>query len=115
MRSHLKFAVIALFALPLLSHAAELAILRNGNSIRHERREVVGAVTRLYLSDSASGYIEIPSDQIERFEADNSPAPVIPALTKSPATQGSMSHMQAAATPAQVTLDAASLDLLVSG
>ena len=55
--------------------AADLAILRNGNSIRHERREVVGNVTRLYLSDTASGYIEIPSDQIERFEKDTAPPP----------------------------------------
>jgi len=56
--------------------AADLAILRNGNSIRHERRQVVGAVTRLYLGDSASGYIEIPTDQIERFEKDTAPDPV---------------------------------------
>jgi soluble lytic murein transglycosylase-like protein len=54
--------------------AADLAILRNGNSIRHERRQVVGAVTRLYLTDSGSGYIEIPTDQIERFEQDTTPA-----------------------------------------
>jgi hypothetical protein len=56
--------------------AADLAVLRNGNTIRHERREVVGAVTRLYLSDSASGYIEIPTDQIERFEKDIAPPPL---------------------------------------
>jgi hypothetical protein len=55
---------------------ADLAVLRNGNSIRHERREIVGAVTRLYLSDSSSGYIEIPTDQIERFERDTAPPPV---------------------------------------
>lgn len=57
------------------ARAADLAVLRNGNSIRHDRREVVGAVTRLYLSDSATGYIEIPTDQIERFERDTAPAP----------------------------------------
>jgi soluble lytic murein transglycosylase-like protein len=57
-------------------NAADLAVLRNGNSIRHERREVVGAVTRLYLSDSSSGYIEIPTDQIERFERDTAPPPL---------------------------------------
>jgi transglycosylase-like protein with SLT domain len=60
---------------------ADLAVLRNGNSIRHERREVVGAVTRLYLSDSSSGYIEIPTDQIERFEKDTAPPPVKPQST----------------------------------
>jgi soluble lytic murein transglycosylase-like protein len=58
------------------SLAADLAVLRNGNSIRHERREVLGAVTRLYLSSAGSGYIEIPTDQIERFEKDTAPAPV---------------------------------------
>jgi soluble lytic murein transglycosylase-like protein len=61
--------------------ASDLAILRNGNSIRSERHEVVGAVTRLYLSQSSSGYIEIPSDQIERFEKDTSPLPA-PANTQ---------------------------------
>jgi len=66
--------------------AADLAVLRNGNSIRHERREVVGAVTRLYLSDSVSGYIEIPTDQIERFEKDTAPP-----LAKTIASAGSRS------------------------
>jgi soluble lytic murein transglycosylase-like protein len=56
--------------------AADLAVLRNGNSIRNEHHEVVGSVTRLYLSDSSNGYIEIPTDQIERFEKDTSPPPV---------------------------------------
>jgi Transglycosylase SLT domain len=64
---------LVLVAAPL-ANASDLAILRNGNSIRHERRQVVGTVTRLYLSDSASGYIEIPTDQIERFETDTTPA-----------------------------------------
>lgn len=57
-----------------LANAADLAILRNGNSIRHERRQVIGSVTRLYLNASDSGYIEIPTDQIERFETATSPA-----------------------------------------
>ena len=61
---------------PIAARAADLAVLRNGNSIRHERREIVGAVTRLYLSDSSSGYIEIPTDQIERFEKDTAPPPL---------------------------------------
>jgi len=58
-----------------VAHGADLAVLRNGNSIRHERRQVIGSVTRLYLNASDSGYIEIPTSQIERFERDTSPAP----------------------------------------
>jgi len=69
-------AVLALITATTMANAADLAVLRNGNSIRHERREVVGTVTRLYLSDTSSGYIEIPTDQIERFERDTAPPPV---------------------------------------
>jgi len=58
------------------SLAADVAVLRNGNSIRHERREVLGSVTRLYMSSVSNGYIEIPTDQIERFERDTAPPPV---------------------------------------
>jgi len=66
---------VALVATCATAGAADLAILRNGNSIRHERRQIAGAITRLYLSDSSSGYIEIPTDQIERFERDTAPPP----------------------------------------
>lgn len=58
-----------------VSAAADLAVLRNGNSIRHERKEVLGAVTRLYLGASSDGYIEIPTDQIDHYERDTAPAP----------------------------------------
>jgi transglycosylase-like protein with SLT domain len=70
------FQIVLLVALCGASLAADLAVLHNGNSIRHERREVVGAVTRLYLSSSSSGYVEIPTDQIDHFEKDTTPAPV---------------------------------------
>ena len=73
----------ALAASSVCAHGADLAVLRNGNSIRHERRQIVGAVTRLYLSESSSGYIEIPTDQIERFEIDTAPPPVAAAPPKS--------------------------------
>jgi hypothetical protein len=101
-----------------LANAADLAILRNGNSIRHERRQVVGPVTRLYLSDSASGYIEIPTDQIERFEADTTlgiskaatPERLNPAL-KSPFPPGTAQT----ANQQQALVDRRSLDEMVSG
>lgn len=77
MKSNLQFVLaITLVASFTTANAADLAVLRNGNTIRHERREIVGAVTRLYLSDSSSGYIEVPTTQIERFEKDTAPPPV---------------------------------------
>jgi soluble lytic murein transglycosylase-like protein len=54
--------------------ASDLAVLHNGFSIRHERREVAGSVTRLYPSANANSYIDIPTDQIDHFEKDLSPA-----------------------------------------
>ena len=49
---------------------SDLALLRNGFSIRHERREVVGSVTRLYLSRDSNGYVDVPTLEIDRFEKD---------------------------------------------
>ncbi|MBZ5706318.1 MAG: lytic transglycosylase domain-containing protein [Acidobacteriia bacterium] len=61
----LVFVLAAVSAL-----ASDLAVLHNGFSIRHERREVVGSVTRLYPSASSDSYVDIPTDQIDHFEKD---------------------------------------------
>ena len=75
-RKKLGFA-LGLLLLALPSMGADLAVLHNGFSIRHERRETMGPVTRLYLGGD-KGYVDIANDQIERFEKDLSPA-VVPA------------------------------------
>jgi hypothetical protein len=73
---------LLLLALPALG--ADLAILHNGFSIPHERREVMGSITRLYLG-TGKDYVDIASSQIERFEKDQSPVvvptPVPPAAS----------------------------------
>ena len=58
---------------------SELAILHNGFSIRHEKSEIVGTVTRLYLGTDRTGYVDIPTAEIERFEKDLAPPIKIPA------------------------------------
>ncbi len=56
--------------------ATDLAVLHNGFSIRHERREVRGHITRLYLTAADSDYVDVPTDQIEHFEKDlSAPTP----------------------------------------
>src|SRR5271166_5845132 len=68
MRRYIPLGMIAMFALQL--HAAELANLRNGFSLRHEHHEVIGETTRLYMStDPAGGYVDVPTAEIESFEA----------------------------------------------
>jgi len=49
--------------------ASDLAVLRNGFSIRHERRQVLGGVTRLFVSADGSSFVDVPTAEIEHFEA----------------------------------------------
>jgi soluble lytic murein transglycosylase-like protein len=111
---NLKFgAAILLVASGAFSSATDLAVLRNGNSIRHERHQTVGAVTRLYLSDSASGYLEIPTDQIERFEVDN--APQVPASLSANPAQPNLPNTSSLDTRGQRIVDRQKLDQMVNG
>jgi hypothetical protein len=67
-RFRLAAAVIfAVTALPCFG--GEVAVLKNGFSIRHERREVVGDVTRLYVTADGSSFVDVPTAEIEHFEA----------------------------------------------
>lgn len=59
--------LIALNALPC--PAADSAILRNGFSIRHERRRIIGDVTRLYIDGDQSSFVDIPTAEIDHFES----------------------------------------------
>jgi soluble lytic murein transglycosylase-like protein len=75
-RSYRWFAFIALVAVAALPcFADEFAVLKNGFSIRHARREVVGEVTRLYVSKDGSSFVDVPTAQLDHFEA----APELPA------------------------------------
>ncbi len=71
--------------------ADELAILRNGSAIRHTRHEVRDDVTRLYLTDAPGSFVEVPTEQVERFEEVEVAPPVVPAVIKeTPAATSSL-------------------------
>jgi hypothetical protein len=63
---------VGIFALALVSSlpcwAGQIAVLRNGFSIQHERRQVMGATTRLYINHDGSSYVDVPTAEIEHFE-----------------------------------------------
>jgi soluble lytic murein transglycosylase-like protein len=109
-------AAIALLAFTASAQAADLAVLRNGNSIRHERRQVLGAITRLYLSDSSSGYIEIPTSEILRFEVDTAiPATAVPARAPAASPEPRADHAPAIP-PAQASaVTRAELNSMIAG
>ena len=66
---------VALLACP--AKATELAVLRNGFSIRHEHRLVMGTTTRLFLGADDSSFTDVPTAEITGYEKDlTSPPPV---------------------------------------
>jgi soluble lytic murein transglycosylase-like protein len=74
----------SMLVLGATSFASDLAILRNGFSIPHERHEQIGTVTRLYLTLDGSNYADVPTAEIVRFEK-GPPTPPAPKVVAAPA------------------------------
>src|SRR5438105_75892 len=81
MTNRFKFAfLLAALAMAATAWASDLAILRNGFSIRYERREVIDSMTRLYTAGDASSYVDVPTTAIERFEKEQIAPRIAPPL-----------------------------------
>ena len=76
MKRIIKFVAFTLAVVsPML--ATDVALLSNGFSIRHDRRETVGSMTRLYFgADDSAGYVDVPTQQIAAIETET-PAPAV--------------------------------------
>ena len=72
--------LLAAVALPCL--ADEVAVLKNGFTIQHQRREVVGELTRLYMSADGASFVDVPTEEIDHYEE----APPPPVTTPATAT-----------------------------
>ncbi len=59
---------LVLFGQP--ATAAELAILRNGFSIRYDHRLAMGATTRLYFGSDDTNFTDVPTEEITGYEKD---------------------------------------------
>lgn len=55
--------------------ATDIAILRNGFTIRHESRAPLGETTRLFLTPDGSSFVDVRTAEIDRIEPDLTPAP----------------------------------------
>ncbi|HSZ60677.1 MAG TPA: lytic transglycosylase domain-containing protein [Terriglobales bacterium] len=71
--------ILALISRP--ASAADLAILQNGFSIRHDHRQVIGATTRLFFSADDSSFTDVPTEEIASYEKDLSPPPTPATVT----------------------------------
>lgn len=76
LRNAWVIAVLAVTALPCF--AADVAVLKNGFTIQHERREVIGESTRLCVSSDCVNYVDVPTANIDHYET----APDAPAVVK---------------------------------
>jgi soluble lytic murein transglycosylase-like protein len=94
-------ALLLMTQLPALG--AELAVLRNGFSIRFEHKEQTGNVTRLY---TGTGYVDVASDQIASFEAEEAPVapPEVAATAPSPSPSIATAQPAPSAATAQPVL-----------
>jgi soluble lytic murein transglycosylase-like protein len=81
------------FALP--ASAAEIAHLRNGFTIRHEHRKLVGSNTRLFMSADDSSFVDVATADIEAIEPDTTPPPAPVAATAPAATTVAMPSISA--------------------
>jgi soluble lytic murein transglycosylase-like protein len=80
-------AAVTLLALTALRcSAADSAVLRNGFSIRHERRQVIGTITRLYVDGDDSSFVDVPTEEIDHFEASPIEAPALAPRPDQPAS-----------------------------
>src|SRR5215470_14565042 len=73
----LKIKSALLFAVAVTAvqaWAADVAILRNGFTIRHESRAPLGETTRLFLTADGSSFVDIRTAEIDRIEHDLTPA-----------------------------------------
>jgi soluble lytic murein transglycosylase-like protein len=104
--SKLLAITVIVAAAQLSALGAELAVLRNGFSIRHDRREQIGTLTRLYTNE---GYVDIPTDSIVSFEQEETPPPQPVADTKpAPATPAAQTTVAGPVDLDQVVRDASS-------
>ncbi len=83
-------------AVSIQASATDIAILRNGFTIRHESRAPLGETTRLFLTSDGSSFVDIRTAEIDRIERDLTPAPPVQA----PAPEATAPSGATAQTPA---------------
>lgn len=64
--------------------AADNAVLRNGFSILHQRRVILGTITRLYITQDQSSFVDIPTADIDHIESVPDPPASAPAAKPDP-------------------------------
>jgi soluble lytic murein transglycosylase-like protein len=67
--------VVLLSLMAVQAWGTDVAILRNGFTIRHESRAPLGDTTRLFLTSDGASFVDVRTAEIDRIEPDLTPAP----------------------------------------
>src|SRR5438309_8413648 len=103
MRSFKLLAILLLvMGTQLSALGAEVAVLRNDFRISFHHKEEIGSVTRLYMGQDSSSYVDVQTDSVAAFEKDETPAPE-PVSAQAPAPI--IATTTQPAVPAKVDLD----------
>lgn len=71
-----KIGFVVLLSLTAVqAWGTDVAILRNGFTIRHESRAPLGDTTRLFLTSDGASFVDVRTAEIDRIEPDLTPAP----------------------------------------
>jgi hypothetical protein len=58
-----------------LAHGAEIAVLHNGFTIRHDHHLVMGTTTRLFFSADEQSFTDVATSDIDSYQKDLTPPP----------------------------------------
>lgn len=89
MKALVKFGLLVALALSgVAARASDVAQLQNGFTIRHERREIIGNTTRLYLDAASSpSYVDVPTADIVSIDHEaETVSPAAPPAAPAPST-----------------------------
>jgi hypothetical protein len=110
-----KFAaLIGAFLFCTSAFGTDLAVLQNGFSIRHEHREVMGSMTRLYIGADNTSYVDVPTAQIEHFERDLTPAAPPEKKGETEKKNAAAAPSAALSTPARAPMTALTLNQAIN-
>src|SRR5947209_9916959 len=103
MRFFKPFAVLLLvLATQVPALCGEVAVLRNEHRISFNHKEEMGNLTRLYMGQDSSSFLDVQSDSIASFEKEDTPPD--PAITQTPVSAAAAIQPAAPANSGKVVL-----------
>src|SRR5947199_6874979 len=79
-------ALLLVLAAQVPALCGEVAVLRNEHRISFNHKEEMGNLTRLYMGQDSTSFLDVQTDSIASFEKEDTPPEPATAQTPAPAT-----------------------------